>query len=122
MTCWTLFLDDERHPARTDGRTVVCRTSAEALEAMRQRGCPQVMLLDHDLGEGDDATAIFYPGFEDMVLDGVISIPEGFEVHIHSQNSVGGPYLAGKIQSLVGEMRRRAELTCLAIEMPPQRG
>ncbi len=122
MTSWTLFLDDERHPARTDRRTVVCRTSAEALEAMRQRGCPRVMLVDHDLGEGDDATAIFYPGLEDMVLDGVISIPEGFEVHIHSQNSVGGPYLAGKIQSLVGEMRRRAEETCQAIEVPTQPG
>lgn len=118
MSGWILFLDDERHPARADKRTIVCRSSVEALAAIRERGCPQVMLLDHDLGSGDDATAVFYPGFETLALDGEISIPDGFEVYIHSQNSVGGPYLAAKIRCLAGEMRRRAELSRISSELP----
>lgn len=113
MSGWTLFLDDERFPAQGGDELQVCRTSMEAISLMRERGCPSLMLLDHDLGPQDDATAIFYPAFEELVLDRVITIPEQFEVHIHSMNSVGGPYLRGKIESLVGEMRRRAAASAI---------
>ncbi|WP_411839668.1 cyclic-phosphate processing receiver domain-containing protein [Paracoccus sp. ME4] len=106
---WKLFLDDLRFPAVEDDQTVICRTSVEALVEIERRGCPVEMMLDHDLGEGDDVSKIFYNGFEDMLLDGKITLPEDFTFSVHSMNSVGGPYLAGKLTSLVDEMLRREE-------------
>ncbi|MFG6080442.1 cyclic-phosphate processing receiver domain-containing protein [Paracoccus litorisediminis] len=106
MPDWILFLDDERFPVENGMEIVICRNSREALDLMRERGCPIEMWLDHDLGPGDDASKIFYNGFEDLVLDGIIQIPDGFRHAVHSQNSVGGPVLSGKIDGLVREMRR----------------
>lgn len=108
MSSWTLFLDDERFPAREDAEIVICRTSSSALAEILARGCPTRMLLDHDLGEGDDTSSVFYPAFEALVLDGVIEIPEGFTFDVHSMNPVGARNLQGKIECLLREIQRRS--------------
>ena len=107
MSDWKLFLDDLRFPAVEDEQTVICRTSLEALAEIELRGCPVEMMLDHDLGEGDDVSKIFYNGFEAMLLDGKTSLPKEFTFTVHSMNPVGSRYLEGKLASLVDEMRRR---------------
>lgn len=104
---WKLFLDDLRFPAVEDQQTVICRTSMEALAEIERRGCPAEMMLDHDLGEGDDVSKIFYNGLEALLLDGKIFLPDTFTFSVHSMNSVGGPYLEGKLSALIREMRRR---------------
>lgn len=107
MTRWVLFLDDLRFPAQERDDLVIARTSHEALALIETRGCPAEMMLDHDLGEGDDASKIFYNGFEDLVLDRKVSIPEDFRCTVHSMNPIGGPVLKAKIDRLVAEMRGR---------------
>lgn len=102
---WKLFLDDLRDPGPGHADAVIARTSAEALDMIRAMGCPAEMMLDHDLGEGDDASKLFYRGFEDLVLDGSITIPKDFVCTVHSMNPVGGPILKAKIDRLVAEMR-----------------
>lgn len=103
---WKLFLDDLRDPGPGHSDAIIARTSAEALAMIRKLGCPAVMMLDHDLGEGDDASKLFYRGFEDLVLDGVITIPVDFVCTVHSMNPVGGPILKSKIERLVAQMRQ----------------
>lgn len=110
MPDWILFLDDERFPVANGMEIVTCRNSREALDLIRERGCPIEMWLDHDLGPGDDASKIFYNDFQDLVLDGIVEIPADFRFSVHSQNSVGGPVLAGKIESLLREMRQRSQM------------
>lgn len=105
---WRLFLDDLRDPASTDPDIILCRTSQEALVELRERGCPVEMMLDHDLGPGDDAQ-IFVNGFIDLVLDGMITIPEGFTFSVHSMNPVGAELLSGKMSGIVSEMRVRKD-------------
>lgn len=108
MNGWTLFLDDLRFPAQERDDLIIARTSLEALALIEERGCPVEMMLDHDLGEGDDASRIFYNGFEALVLDGKITIPDDFRHSVHSMNPVGGAALKAKIDRLVQEMRGRA--------------
>jgi len=105
MSRWTLFLDDERFPARGCEDAIICRTSQEAISEIVARGCPIQMLLDHDLGEGDDASSVFYPAFENLVLDGIIKIPPDFIFSVHSMNPVGSANLRAKIERLLREFR-----------------
>ena len=104
---WTLFLDDERHPVRHDRDVWIARTSLEAIDLIKEKGCPTIMLLDHDLGYGDDVTSIFYPRFVALILDGEVRFPEGFKCHVHSMNPVGAENLRSKIACLHREMLSR---------------
>lgn len=99
---WKLFLDDLRDC--NDPEYVVCRTSSEALEQVRQRGMPVDMALDHDLGEvnGMDDTAMnFLHSLAEMLMDGDLLFPSGFSYTIHSANPVGRSNIKGLLDQLV---------------------
>lgn len=98
---YKLFIDDERDPVRDDW--VIARSSAEAIKIIEERGCPQEIAFDHDLGQNDTVTRNFLRWFEDALLDGKIRMPELFTFSVHSQNPIGAAKIKGHVQALVQE-------------------
>lgn len=97
---YVLFIDDLRDPvdvgvASHTYEIVVARDSREAIETVKQRGCPLGIHFDHDLG-GDDTSIRFINWFiqEDMQKD---FIKRPFFFKIHSQNPVGRDNIHGKL-------------------------
>lgn len=80
---YRLFLDDVRNPPDNDW--VVCRSTQEAIEIIVQKGLPDFMSLDHDLG-GDDTTMVFLKRLVSEVWDGKSNPPE---YQVHSANPIG---------------------------------
>lgn len=89
-TKYTLFLDDERFPARVSavGDFKIARTIAEAQEIIRQHGVPDFISFDHDLGDNEPTGYDFAKWLVDQHLNGNLNISSmGF--YVHSQNPVG---------------------------------
>jgi hypothetical protein len=77
------WIDDVRDaPSDT---WIVCRTSDEAIEAVKTHGWPVYMSLDHDLG-GDDTVMVFLKRLVNEVWDGDKRPPMW---NAHSQNPEG---------------------------------
>ena len=49
---YKLFIDDERYPPISwlDSTTIICRSSKEATDCINERGLPEFISFDHDLG------------------------------------------------------------------------
>lgn len=78
-----LFVDDIRNP--TEEGYVIARSSDEAIMIVKEKGWPEFMSLDHDLGS-DDTTMVFLKRLVDEIWDGKKSPPNYF---VHSANPVG---------------------------------
>jgi hypothetical protein len=84
---YNLFIDDLRDP--TDTSWIIARSSADAIACLEQRGCPDEISFDHDLGYDDTAMTVA-KRLVDMDLDaGGQFIPPGFRFYVHSANPVG---------------------------------
>lgn len=88
-----MFIDDLR-PA-PDGY-VVCRSSEEAISWVKDNGCPEFISFDHDLG-GEDTSMVFIDWLINATLDGVVSIPSGFDFKVHSANPIGAKNIESKM-------------------------
>lgn len=86
---WSLYLDDER-PC-PDGY-VLARSTQEALALCLDRGLPERMSLDHDLGDDDTAMRFL------RALDELYPEPPYFW-QIHSANPVGAKNLEAFLRS-----------------------
>lgn len=98
---YRLFIDDLRFPTTPDW--FVARNSYEAISALCLYGCPQEIAFDHDLG-GQDTAMVFVKKFADMLLDGEISLPEGFKYSVHSANPVGAENIKSFMDQLMEEI------------------
>lgn len=92
---YRLFLDDIRNPP--DEGWVVCRSTQEAIDAIKKKGIPDFMSLDHDLG-GEDTTMIFLKRLVNELWDGK-SIPPKYQVH--SANPVGTKNIISYMESWI---------------------
>lgn len=92
---YRLFLDDIRNPPDEDW--IICRSTHEALDTIRDKGIPDFMSLDHDLG-GDDTTMVFLKRLVDEIWDGQ-SIPPKYQVH--SANPIGTQNIISYMESWV---------------------
>jgi hypothetical protein len=92
---YRLFLDDVRNPPDKDW--VVCRSTQEAIEIIIQKGMPDFMSLDHDLG-GDDTTMVFLKRLVNEVWDGK-SNPPNYQVH--SANPIGTQNIISYMESWI---------------------
>jgi hypothetical protein len=84
---WHLFLDDERSPAR-DGLTIA-RSFSEAVTLVKEKGLPEFMTLDHDLGDSSPTGYDFVLWLTNYVIDQNLQFPPYFTFYVHSQNPVG---------------------------------
>ena len=87
-----LYLDDIREP--DDADCIVVRSFDEATNFVLERGVPEFISFDHDLGCSDDGQ-INHSGYDfarwlvESVISGLITISDDFTFAIHSQNPVG---------------------------------
>lgn len=99
---YSLFLDDVRDPPDPEN-WVVCRSSDEAIQTMTDRGIPNRISFDHDLG-GSDTAMIFVHEMIEQILDGELSLPGDFSYRVHSANPVGRDNLIGLLDSFLKEI------------------
>ncbi|KPD17364.1 hypothetical protein ADM96_19575 [Burkholderia sp. ST111] len=88
---YRLFIDDLRDPV--DPIWTVARSSAEAIACLLERGCPDEISFDHDLG-GEDTAMVVARRLIDLDLDASGNfIPPTFRFSVHSANPVGAANL-----------------------------
>ena len=95
---YKLFIDDERFPV--DDSWIIVRSSAEAIQVLKDLGMPSFISFDHDLG-GDDTSINFINYMIGCLLDNNINLPEDFDYYVHSQNPVGKQNIEGLMQSII---------------------
>jgi hypothetical protein len=99
---WKLYIDDLRTP-KTDG-WVIARSSQEAILLIREKGFPNYISFDFDLG-GEDTAFLVVKSFIDPILDGVLKFPENFEYNVHSANPIGAEKIRGMMDALIEESK-----------------
>jgi hypothetical protein len=85
---WSLYLDDERTPKTLRG-WIIARSVAEAKKLISERGFPDYISFDHDLGENSPTGYDFAKWIVNSSLDGLIQLPEAFAYNVHSANPIG---------------------------------
>lgn len=83
---YKLFLDDERFPV--DNTWTIVRNFSDARWYIENRGIPDVISFDHDLGSSKITGMDFAKWFCNYVIDNEIPY-NGMEYIVHSMNPVG---------------------------------
>lgn len=103
---WTLFLDDEREFAETYTNyssskiVLVARSTKEAIALVEKYRRPDMILLDHDLGNGDTAMEFLKwlePYCHAWIDDDDNPYPPDYR--IHSANPVGQQNIVSFMES-----------------------
>lgn len=102
MAYTTLFIDDERFPAVSDG-VFIARSSNEATDFIKEHGIPIHISFDHDLG-GDDTSMKFCHWLCDLMLLTGLKFPKGFTFYVHSQNPVGRENIKFLMNGIINEI------------------
>lgn len=92
-----LYIDDLRECPQG---FMVCRSSDEAIQFVKDMGCPEFISFDHDLG-GDDTSMKFINWLIESALDGDVVIPDEFDYTIHSANPIGSENINSKMSSFL---------------------
>lgn len=96
-----LFIDDIRFPLTDDFKIV--RTSHEAINYVKENGCPQFISFDHDLG-GNDTAMIFVKWLVECDMDNDSKIiPANFNFNVHSKNPVGARNIESYLNSYLSQ-------------------
>ena len=91
-----LYIDDIRYP-KTKGWVIV-RTSADAIQYLKNTGCPDFISFDHDLG-GDDTAMKVVKWMVENDLNNPGFIPLDFKFNVHSANPVGAVNIEGYLNA-----------------------
>ncbi len=92
---YKLYLDDIRVPAHVGSGLkntpgwLMARTYDEAVNTVKQHGCPVYISFDHDLGDENAKTGYDFAKWlveQDLTYN---IIPAEFEFNVHSANPVG---------------------------------
>jgi hypothetical protein len=83
-----LFIDDERFPPSDGDEWVICRNLVEVQAVVAERGWPNFISFDHDLGHGEPTGMDIAKWLVEYDLDNQIMC-DGFDYYVHSQNVPG---------------------------------
>ena len=86
---YCMFLDDDmvyRHPPENGKLWIRVQSTDEAIKLVKEKGWPEHISFDHDLGE-NDTSMIFIRWMIEVLLDTGSSLP--FTYTVHSANPVG---------------------------------
>ncbi len=96
---YKMFIDDERQPPGQASDWVIARSSDQAIEIVLERGVPEFVSYDHDLGENDISLWFIY-WLIDRYLEGdITTFPVNYTVH--SQNPVGAKNIQGLLDNFI---------------------
>lgn len=84
---FNLYLDDERFP-RTDKTWTIARSFDHARDLVLERGIPDYISFDHDLGKGKSGYD-FAKWLMDYMSEQNLKLPARFKYNVHSANPVG---------------------------------
>lgn len=111
---YKLFLDDVRNVDRLYGSVawdpphtgdwVSCRSMAEAVAVIEDRGCPTFISFDHDLGDGVPTGMDLARWLVEHDLDHG-SMPQGFQYDVHSWNPVGAANIRALMEGYLANKR-----------------
>ncbi len=104
MKPWKLFLDDKRTPT-TAGWEIAC-TYEQAVRLIAERGMPQRIAFDHDLG-AEKSGMDFAKWLVESFLDDKLQIPDGFTFSVHSDNPNGAENIRALMAGILREMTTR---------------
>jgi len=99
---YKLFIDDERTPP--NNTWTVVRSYEEAIKKIKEKGSPDFISFDHDLGlgkTGDD----FAKWLIDQHLDGNIQFKNNFKFKVHSANPVGKENITKRLNNFLKHIR-----------------
>ena len=91
-----LYIDDIRNP-KSEGWVIV-RSSVDAIQFLRNIGCPEYISFDHDLG-GEDTAMKVVKWMVEQDLDNPGFIPWNFEFNVHSANICGKQNIEGYLNA-----------------------
>ncbi|MGZ0657285.1 cyclic-phosphate processing receiver domain-containing protein [Coraliomargarita sp. W4R72] len=115
MTDYALYLDDIRYPPRTGEDWVLCRTVATMLEILHERGLPNLVSFDYELGRTDPGNTGYDAVSE--FLDFLIANPptgeEGSELEVRWHTSSG--YGEARMAKLLKERQIACEASGISI-------
>lgn len=100
---YKLFLDDERCPIKVYGSDeyVIARTYDEAVQIVLDKGLPEFVGFDHDLGDTvfvpEKDGYLFAKYLIDYMLDNNIKVP--FRFNVHSANPEGAKNITMYLQN-----------------------
>ena len=89
---WNLFLDNERFPPDDGREWVIARSFSDAVIEVINRGFPDYISFDHDLGDISEKTGYDFAKIlveKDMKGHIGYTFSENFSYYVHSQNPVG---------------------------------
>lgn len=98
---YKLFIDDLRNPVTDDW--IIARTSDEAILVMIERGCPNEISFDHDLG-GNDTSMVVVKWLINSDLDHPGILPGWFVFSVHSANPVGAANITGLLNGYLNSL------------------
>jgi hypothetical protein len=82
-----MFIDDERFPIESDW--VIVRSVDDAIQVISERGIPNFISFDHDLGDHAKTGYDLAKHLVEIDMDEIHKIPDGFSFYVHSQNPTG---------------------------------
>ena len=103
LNSYKLFLDDVRQPKR--GTWSLARSFEEALDIVDEKGMPNIISFDHDLGEGKTGDD-FAKWLIEQHLNGDLTFPERFEFIVHSANPVGKKNIESRLNNFLKHIRK----------------
>jgi hypothetical protein len=86
---YNLYIDDERNPRVSTRNWVIARSGEQVFAILREKGCPEFVSFDNDLGEeieGYDIAKFLVE--QDLNNPGYI--PDNFHFIVHSANIIAG--------------------------------
>lgn len=105
---WNLFIDDERNPETIyllGEYWTIARSSEQATNLVKEKGMPDAISFDHDLGE-NDTSIVFLKWLIEYALENKINwVPECF---FHTQNPVGKQNLKSLVSSWLRIIKQQA--------------
>jgi len=99
---WVLWLDDIHQPPKTKV-CVWAKSTEEAIAFTLKLGIPQIMHLDHDLGNDDTAMDYLKWLAETFIIDKDQKVPTWY---VHSANPVGKANINGYLTCLANFKNR----------------
>lgn len=103
---WNLFIDDERMPP-DDGRTwVIARTLAQSMVEIIDRGMPNYISFDHDMGENEKTGFDIVKEIVAMDMDATdekYKLPADFDFYVHSQNPIGKENIESYLNNYIAQ-------------------